>query len=245
MRTLVEGAVNDQRTRILLDTGTNVSIVSARYAKKLGLRDTPDQDCSMYVQGISKDKATATRRTTVKITLGWERVHVFDMWVVNHCAGVDALLGTEFMIPEGVLLDMFHLDAKIPEEVLISLIKTQTMNNEPEIHYEVSGAVTMMNIPRREWKRFKVSKRHSSPKTHEVWIRRTESVVPTLTSYREICPYHVRLTNITDHKVPPSNIGMCSARTSPTRYRILDSVPTYIEWQVLVYAEARDDDLYK
>ncbi|OWY90689.1 hypothetical protein PHMEG_00041070, partial [Phytophthora megakarya] len=44
MLTLVEGAVNDQSTWILLDTGANVSIVSARYAKKLGLRDLPNQD---------------------------------------------------------------------------------------------------------------------------------------------------------------------------------------------------------
>ncbi|OWZ10176.1 hypothetical protein PHMEG_00017015 [Phytophthora megakarya] len=220
MRTLVERAVNGQGTRILLDTGTNVSIVSARYAKKLGLRDTPDQDCSMYVQGISKDKATATRRTTVKITLGWERVYVFDMWVINHCAGVDALLRTEFMIPEGVLLDMFHSDAKLPDEVLISLIKTQAMRNEPEIHYEDSGAITMMNIPNGS----------GSVSTFRRDIRRQ------------------RLTKFGlggRNPFPSSNIGMCSARTSPTRYRILDSVPVYTEWQVLVYAEARDDDLYK
>ncbi|OWZ03104.1 hypothetical protein PHMEG_00025225 [Phytophthora megakarya] len=64
---------------LLAELGANVSIVSARYAKKLGLRDIPDQDCSMDIQGISKEKATTTRRTTVKITLGWERVYVFDM----------------------------------------------------------------------------------------------------------------------------------------------------------------------
>ncbi|OWZ00002.1 hypothetical protein PHMEG_00028899 [Phytophthora megakarya] len=80
MRTLVEGAVNDQRTRIFLDTGANISIVLARYAKKLSLRDIPNQDCSMDIQGISKEKATMTRKTTVKIMLGWERVYVFDMW---------------------------------------------------------------------------------------------------------------------------------------------------------------------
>ncbi|OWY98517.1 hypothetical protein PHMEG_00030702, partial [Phytophthora megakarya] len=74
MWTLVEGAVKDQRTRILLDTGANVSIVSARYAKKLGLRDIPNQD-----------------------------------WV-------DVLLGTDFMIPAGVRLDMFHSNAKLSDE---------------------------------------------------------------------------------------------------------------------------------
>ncbi|OWZ01980.1 hypothetical protein PHMEG_00026542 [Phytophthora megakarya] len=201
MRTLVEGAVNDQRTRILLDTGANVSIVSARYAKKLGLRDIPNQDCSMDIQRISEEKATTTRRTTVKITLGWERVYVFDMWVIDHCAGVDVLLGTDFMIPAGVPLDIFHSNAKLPDEVSILLIKTQAMKNEPEIHYEVSGPRTTMKIPRREWLTFKVSKKHPSLRTHDVWIRRTESIVPTVTSYRKRWPYGVRLTNITDHTV--------------------------------------------
>ncbi|OWZ16021.1 hypothetical protein PHMEG_00010241 [Phytophthora megakarya] len=69
------------------------------------------------------------------------------------------------------------------------------MTNEPEINYEVSGPITTMNIPRREWKI------HPSLKTHDAWIRRTESVVPTATSYRKKCPYLVRLTNTTDHTV--------------------------------------------
>ncbi|OWY96987.1 Eukaryotic/viral aspartic protease, partial [Phytophthora megakarya] len=51
MRAVVMGAIDDTRTRILLDTGANVSVISAAYAKRL--RET-------------------RRRTLVKITLGWE-----------------------------------------------------------------------------------------------------------------------------------------------------------------------------
>ncbi|GMF53793.1 unnamed protein product [Phytophthora fragariaefolia] len=35
MRALVQGAVNDARTRILLDTGANISVISERFAKQL------------------------------------------------------------------------------------------------------------------------------------------------------------------------------------------------------------------
>ncbi|KAE8898038.1 hypothetical protein PF003_g18154 [Phytophthora fragariae] len=35
MRALVKGAVDDTRIRILLDTGANVSVISASFAKKL------------------------------------------------------------------------------------------------------------------------------------------------------------------------------------------------------------------
>ncbi|OWY94021.1 hypothetical protein PHMEG_00036371 [Phytophthora megakarya] len=105
----------------------------------------------MDIQGISKEKATTTRKTTVKITLGWERVYVFDMWVIDHCAGVDVLLGTDFMIPAGVRLDMFHSNAKLPDEVSIPLIKTQAMKDEPEVYYEVSGYVRLDSVTYTEW----------------------------------------------------------------------------------------------
>ncbi|OWY95778.1 LOW QUALITY PROTEIN: hypothetical protein PHMEG_00034135 [Phytophthora megakarya] len=237
MRTLVEGAVNDQRTRILLDTGANVSIVSARYAKKLGLRDIPNQDCSMDIQGISKQKTydDSENNSEDNARLGTR---------------VDFLLGTDFMNPVGVRQDMFHLKAKLPDEVSIPLIKTQAMKGEPEIHYEVSGPSATMNIPRREWLTFKVSKKHPSPKTHDVWIRRTESVVPTVTSYRKRWPYRVRLTNITDHTVYcPAHFPILAwvplgHLPQDVGYVRLDSVK-YTEWQVLAYAEARDKDLYK
>ncbi|OWZ16178.1 Eukaryotic/viral aspartic protease [Phytophthora megakarya] len=58
------------------------------------------------------------------------------MWVIDHCAGLDVLLGADFMIPAGVRLDMFYSNAKIPDEVSIPFIKTQAMKNGPEIHYE-------------------------------------------------------------------------------------------------------------
>ncbi|OWZ15824.1 hypothetical protein PHMEG_00010471 [Phytophthora megakarya] len=232
MRTLVEGAVNAQRTRILLDTGPNVSIVSARNAQKLGLRDIPNQDCSMDIQGISKENATTTRRTTVKITLGWERVYVFE-WV-----GV--LLGTDFMIPAGVRLNMFHSNAKLPDDV----------HKQWRMNQKYTGPITTLNIPRRERMTFKVSKRHPSPKTHDVWIRRTESVVPTVTGYRKRCPYCLRLTNITDHTV------YCPAHLPVLAWVPLGHLPRdlgyvrvdsmkYAGWQVLAYAEARHKDLYK
>ncbi|ETM30778.1 hypothetical protein L914_21546, partial [Phytophthora nicotianae] len=51
MRTLVQGAVNDHRTRILLDTGANVSVITDTFAKKLRLRDIPDHGCSIDIQG--------------------------------------------------------------------------------------------------------------------------------------------------------------------------------------------------
>ncbi|OWZ07442.1 hypothetical protein PHMEG_00020160 [Phytophthora megakarya] len=108
MRTLVEGAVNDQTTRIPLDTGANVSIVSAQYAKKLGLRDIPNQDCSMDIQGISKEKSYDDSENDSE-----DNARLETSVCLRH-VGVDVLLGTDFMIPGGVRLDMFHSNATPP-----------------------------------------------------------------------------------------------------------------------------------
>ncbi|POM80183.1 Hypothetical protein PHPALM_2012, partial [Phytophthora palmivora] len=101
MRALVKGAVNDVRTRILLDTGANVSVISANYAKRLRLREVPDHGRSLEVRGINPGVLETRRRALVKIALGWERVYEFEMWIMNHSAGVDVVLGTDFVIPAG------------------------------------------------------------------------------------------------------------------------------------------------
>ncbi|OWZ12861.1 hypothetical protein PHMEG_00013909 [Phytophthora megakarya] len=210
---------NDQRTRILLDTGANVSIVSARYTKKLGLRDIRNQDCSMDTQGISKENATKTRRTTVKITLGWKRVYVFDM---GGCPPRDRLYD-----PCRSSAGYVPFERKTPDEVSIPLIKKQAIQIEPEIHYEVSGPSATLNIPssRRDIRYRRLTM--SGLGGRNLW-RRLSRVIG---KDGHIAPYGVLAS-------PLSNSGMGSARTSPARYR-------YTEWQVLAYAEARDKDLYK
>ncbi|ETP46516.1 hypothetical protein F442_07247 [Phytophthora nicotianae P10297] len=145
MRALVQGAVNDHRTRILLDTGANVSVITDTFAKKLRLRDIPDHGRSIDIQGISEGKVSTTRRALVKIMLGWEMVYEFEMWVMAHSAGVDVVLGTDFMIPAGIRLDLFHGAAQLPNEVCIPLIKTKNMNNAvecpPRYLFEIGGKV--------------------------------------------------------------------------------------------------------
>ncbi|OWZ05373.1 hypothetical protein PHMEG_00022545 [Phytophthora megakarya] len=113
MRAVVMGAIDDTRTRILLDTGVNVSVISAAYPKRLRL-----------LRGINPGVLETRRQTLVKITVGWERVYEFEMWIMEHSAGVDVVLGTDFMIPAGVRLDLFHGTARLPYEVTVPLVKS-------------------------------------------------------------------------------------------------------------------------
>ncbi|GMF29474.1 unnamed protein product [Phytophthora fragariaefolia] len=182
MRTLVNGAVNNTRTQILLDTGANVSVISEKYARKLRLREILGHGRCMEVQGITKGKTTTTRRASVKITLGWERVYVFELWIMDHNAGVDVVLGTDFMIPAGVRLDLFQANAKLPDEGIIPLIKTMSMLDEPEVPQTEEVPTESMAIPGREWQEFKLRRNKPPTTTHELWIRRTEKLIPSVTS---------------------------------------------------------------
>ncbi|OWZ02026.1 LOW QUALITY PROTEIN: hypothetical protein PHMEG_00026487 [Phytophthora megakarya] len=83
--------IDDTRTRILLDNGANVSMISAAYAKRLRLREVSDHGRSLEARGINPGVLETRRRTLVKITLGWERVYEFEMWIMEHSAGVDVV----------------------------------------------------------------------------------------------------------------------------------------------------------
>ncbi|POM58634.1 Hypothetical protein PHPALM_36696 [Phytophthora palmivora] len=142
MRALVKGVVNDVRKRILLDTGANVSVISANYAKELRLREVPDHGRSLEVREINPGVLETRRRALVKITLGWERVYDFEMWIMNRSVGVDVVLGTDFMIPAGVRLDLFHGTARLPDEVMVPLIKSLSAADDELYGTQVVGGPT-------------------------------------------------------------------------------------------------------
>ncbi|KAE9084995.1 hypothetical protein PF001_g26297 [Phytophthora fragariae] len=73
------GAVNTVRTKILLDTGVNVSAVTESFAKKLRLKWLENADLKIDVQGIGKSKVETTTRAMVKVTLGWDVVYEFEL----------------------------------------------------------------------------------------------------------------------------------------------------------------------
>ncbi|OWY93874.1 hypothetical protein PHMEG_00036565 [Phytophthora megakarya] len=224
------GAIDDTRTRILLDTRANVSVISAIYAKRLRLREVSDHGRSLEVRGINSVVLETRRRTLVKITLRWERVYEFEMWIMEHSAGVDVVLGTDFMILAGVRLDLFHGTARLPDEVTVPLVKSaNTVEDDPYGAQVVGGPTEDSYIPRGEWREFRLPRKRPSRATHELWIRRIRHMVPNGGGIPQGTA-HVVLW------IPkgelPREVG----------YVRLDS-SMYNEWQVLAYPEGRDDTL--
>ncbi|OWZ04707.1 LOW QUALITY PROTEIN: hypothetical protein PHMEG_00023343 [Phytophthora megakarya] len=246
MGALVMGAVNDTRTRILLDTGANVSVISASYAIKLCLRDMPDHGRSLEVRGINPGTLETRRRALVKITLGWERAYEFEMWIMDHSAGVDVVLGTDFLIPAGARLDLFHGTARLPDEVMVPLIKSSTASDDERYGPLATGGSTEhLRIPGHEWREFRsprlrpslttVNSKNVAPGTYG-------DEVPTWVTYVDSTnERHFETRSIIDAVVlwvPKGELP----RNSWYTWLISSK---YKDWQVLVYAESRDVTIFE
>ncbi|OWZ07366.1 reverse transcriptase [Phytophthora megakarya] len=110
----IHGAVNDSRTRILLDTGASVSIMSLDLARRLKLKLRTHRQ--IKVSGLGGVTTYITTHARVKITLGWSVVYVLNIWVGNIGEGVDVLLGMIFMHSAGVRLCIREGLVKLPDE---------------------------------------------------------------------------------------------------------------------------------
>ncbi|GMF32593.1 unnamed protein product [Phytophthora fragariaefolia] len=181
MRALVMGAVNDQRTKILIDTGANISAINATFARKLRLKRQASRDVQIGVQGIGKDKIGTSTRAWVKITLGWEVSYEFEVWVMDHHAGVDLILGTDFMIPAGIRLDLYNSLAKLPDEVVVPLIKSLNPADDPKGGLQTTDGPTETScLPGRVTAEFRAKRKQPAESTHELWVRRTRDWIPTV-----------------------------------------------------------------
>ncbi|GMF30581.1 unnamed protein product [Phytophthora fragariaefolia] len=251
MRALVQGAVNDARTRILLDTGANVSVISERFAKQLRLREVRDHGRCMEIQGFTKGTMATTKRALAKVTLGWDQVYEFELWVMDHGAGVDVVLGTDFMIPAGVRLDLFHATARLLDEVEIPLIKTQRMADTREEGPHVpDGPTEVLTIPGHESRDYRPMRQPPANETHELWVRRTKELIPKVVEFRRGHPRRVRVTNISDRLVTcpvhlPLLLWVPRGDLPRTEGYVRLGSDKYNEWRVLAYSRSRDSDLYK
>ncbi|GMF51244.1 unnamed protein product [Phytophthora fragariaefolia] len=178
MRALVQGAVNDARTRILLDAGANVSMISKRFAKQLRLREVRDHGRCIEIQGFTKGTMATTKRALVKVNLGWNQVYEYELMVMDHGAGVDVVLGTDFMIPGGVRLDLFDATARFPDEVKIPFINTQRkVDTREEDPHVPDGPTEVLRIPGHASRDYRPMRKPPTNTTHESWVRRTKEMI--------------------------------------------------------------------
>ncbi|GMF23359.1 unnamed protein product [Phytophthora fragariaefolia] len=229
MRALVMGAVNDQRTKILLDTGANILAINATFARTLRLKRQASRDAQIGVQGIGKDKVGTSTRAWVKITLGWEVSYEYEVWVMDHYAGVDLILGPDFMVPAGIHLDLYNSQAKLPDEVVVPLIKSLNSADDSKGGLQITdGSTETIRLTGRVAVEFRARRRQPAETTHELWVRRTRigslnkhgKVARVLLTSMKLsmtwCPAHFPVLSWAPHGIlPPEGV----VRLSSAKYR--------------------------
>ncbi|OWZ00199.1 hypothetical protein PHMEG_00028669 [Phytophthora megakarya] len=226
---LLPGELNDGLTSILLDTGANVSIITTKLAGRLRLEPIQEYGRQLEVQGTQEGKMSRTTRVKDKVTLGWNTVYEFGFWVMDHSAGSEVVLGTDFMIPAGIRLDLFNATAKLPGEEIVPLVKSLSADEDSAERMHVSGGPTKsLQISAEEWIEFRLQKRKPSKGQ------------PTL----------VRLMNITDRVVYyPAHLDVIAWVPRGFMPKQAGYVPIdtqkYEQWQVLAYAGLHDETWFK
>ena len=82
MRALVMEAVHDEQLKILLDTGANISAISESLKDDLKLKIRMNNDKHINSQDIVKSIVITTSWATIKVTIWWEVVYKFEVWIM-------------------------------------------------------------------------------------------------------------------------------------------------------------------
>ena len=111
--------------------------------------------------------------------------------------GVDLILGTDFMIPAGIPLDLFNATAKLPDDIAVRLLRSAREVDGPTHRDEVIGGPTeLLDIESRLFEEFRLQRKQPGSSTHELWIRRLPKLVPTIVYNRKDHATKVRMTNV-------------------------------------------------
>ncbi|KAI9995239.1 hypothetical protein PInf_012290 [Phytophthora infestans] len=135
------------------------------------LKRVASRDKRIDIQGIRKDRMVTVSRAVVKVTLGWEVAYEFEVWIMPHHAGVDLILGTDFMIPAGIRLDLYNSAVKLPDEMVIPLIGSSNAPTKTKFGPNVPcGPRDGLTIESRMTAEFKLPRRQPSESTHDLWV---------------------------------------------------------------------------
>ncbi|KAJ0392526.1 hypothetical protein P43SY_002493 [Pythium insidiosum] len=115
-QTIVPAKINDRSARVLLDSGAEVSIIDSTFVRKADIE--VDHSEQLRCAGVGGSAFHTEGKARIKVTLGGELAYECDVWV-GPLHGTHAILGTDFMTPAGVRLDLAEGVALLPDEVRV------------------------------------------------------------------------------------------------------------------------------
>lgn len=239
MTSTVLGAVDDCPAKLLLDSGANVSILTTSFARKLGLLKHIQPDSQLHVQGISSKPLSMIGKVKIKITLMKTIVYFYEVWISDHQAGVDLLLGVDFLMSAGIRLDLYSGRAILPDEIRVPLSNIKDVHENTMARRYMIGPVEDLFIPSHGSEIFRV-RLPKDPVGLVLWVSRGKRWVPTVVYTKTGEPKYIRITNISD-------VAQAIKRHEPVGQLVHeDHVPLklgyvrtnscrYQEWQTLAF----------
>ncbi len=239
MTSTVYGAIDDKPAKILLDSGANVSIINTSFARKLGLLKYARKDAELRVQGISNLGLQMNGRIDIKITLGHSIVYFYEVWISDHHAGVDLLLGVDFLMSAGIRLDLYLGRATLPDEVRIPLNNVRDVKENQAATRVRVGPTQTLQVPANSTVYFR-TRLPANWKDLVLWVGRKPHWVPTVVRTKTGTPRYIRVTNLSDQ------LQLVYHHQAVAYWVEKDHIPTqlgyvreqsckYKEWQVLAF----------
>ncbi|OWY94765.1 hypothetical protein PHMEG_00035414, partial [Phytophthora megakarya] len=191
------GAINDRQTRILLDTGASVSIVSLDLARRLSLKIRTHRH--IKVSGLGGIPTYISAHARVKITLGWEVVYIQDVSIENIGEGVDVLLGMNFMYSAGVRLCI--------REGLVELLDEEDVGMYDDVPRKRRGLELSVCVKESLYLRpgqasvVKIEYGQTNPQQEVVWAGRGKRWVTEILFGVRSWATAVRVVNVADRNV--------------------------------------------
>ncbi|KAE8898660.1 hypothetical protein PF003_g17277 [Phytophthora fragariae] len=163
---------------------------------------------------------------------------------------LDVIRRMELMTPARISRGLFDGTARLLNGAMVALSKFQgNSDDEPHGIQAVGGPTEKLYFPGREWREFRLPRRQPPRSTHEMWIRRSEKLVPTITKFRRGRPTWVRLTNVSPKGT------RCSTHVPVVLWMLNGKLPhdpgytrlhsdKYRDWQVLADANSRNETFF-
>uniref|UniRef100_H3H288 Reverse transcriptase domain-containing protein n=1 Tax=Phytophthora ramorum TaxID=164328 RepID=H3H288_PHYRM len=113
------GKIDNERATLLFDSGAEVSILNAAFARKVECYI--DNNQKLECESDGKNPYMVEGRTRIKITLAGSLVYYFDVWVGQPTGGQNLTLSMDLMVPAGIRLDLADGSINLPDEGRIQL----------------------------------------------------------------------------------------------------------------------------
>jgi hypothetical protein len=212
---MVHGAVNDCRTKIVMDTGATVNIVSFDFARKIGL--TLKSHKQTRVSGMGGVPTYIGASAQVKITLGQSVVYILDVWVANIGEDIDVLLGMSFMFAAGLRISVREGLVTLPDEESVVMCGWTT-EDRLRIDLPVEPQHNLYLRP-GENAVVRIQYGQTNPQREVVWAGRGDHWITQIIYASRSWPTAVRVVNVSrrdvwiDTRTPVARIveyGCCS-----------------------------------